>query len=112
MLISPLYKKSTIDANWLLFTPRIKITDFSIKFCSNNALKRRLPDARMILCAFIWEPSPQARVTSEKSLSLCSWAKEEVTFSTKSFHFKQKFSESGGGMFVFRRKLLNECAEM
>ena len=38
--------------------------------------------------------SCEARVTSEKSLSLCRWAKESVMLATKSFHFRQKFSDS------------------
>ena len=105
MLTSPRYKKSTIDVSCELFTPRKKTTGFSIKFCSNNALNMRLPDIRIIRCALIWEPSPQARVTSEKSLSLRNWAKEVVTFSTKSSISSKSSLSQVGACFVWIRQM-------
>ena len=51
-----------------------------------------LEAAKITLCASIW-PSSQARVTSVNSLSSLRRPKALLTFSLKSFHFRQSFSD-------------------
>ena len=48
--------------------------------------------ARIIIWAFIWWPSSQARVTSANLFSLPDSPIAELTISLKSFHFRQFFS--------------------
>ena len=62
-------------------------------FLFKSSMKKGLDDARTTLWASICCPSPQARVTSVKSLSSLSSLNEEVMFSLKSFHWRHSFSE-------------------
>ena len=55
-------------------------------------LKNGLEEANITLWPDTWNPSSQARVTSEKSSSDLSSLKEELIFSWKLFQFRQSFS--------------------
>ena len=55
--------------------------------------KTGLEAARMTLWASKCWPSSHARVTSVKSLSFRNLLKAELTFSLKSFHWRQSFSD-------------------
>ena len=66
-------------------------------------LKNGLEEAKITLWPDTWNPSSQARVTSEKSSSDLSSLKEELIFSWKLFQFRQ--SLSFGETFILERFL-------
>ena len=69
------------------------IIGWACLFLPRSLWKKGLDAASITLCASTCWPSSQARVTSVKSLSCLRLPNAVLTFSWKSFHFRQSFSD-------------------